>query len=116
MNNVIDFYGWNNCNTCQKAKKYLQQEGFELNYRDFFKEKFTKGEIEELLTGRPAVEMFSTRSPAVNALGLKTESLTQVEMIELMVEEPRLIKRPIVRIDGRIYFGTDVKTLAKILG
>jgi Spx/MgsR family transcriptional regulator len=115
MNKIIDFYCWNSCNTCRQTKAYLVEKGYELNYRDFFKEPFTKSEIQTLLSGRPAAEMFNARSPSVKDLGINSDSLTSDEMIELMLVEPRLIRRPIVRVEGRIHFGTNIKLLEQIL-
>jgi Spx/MgsR family transcriptional regulator len=115
LNKVIDFYGWAQCNSCLQTRAYLLEKGYELNYRDFFKERFTKTEILEILDGRKAVELFNPNGPIIKALGVNIENLTADEMIELMLEEPRLVKRPIVRINGQTHFGTNVKMLKEIL-
>jgi arsenate reductase-like glutaredoxin family protein len=111
----IDFYGWSQCNNCLQTKAYLLERGYGLEYRDFFKERFSKTEIIDILGGRKAAEMFSPNGPILKALGVNVENLTQDEMIELMLEEPRLVKRPIVRINGQIIFGANVKMLRELL-
>ena len=87
----------------------------EINERDFFKIPFTRGEIEALLQGQPASVMFSFRSPAFKKLGLEREKLADDDLINLMLQEPRLIRRPIVQTGGKVYFGADSKMLAEIL-
>ena len=87
----------------------------EVNERDFFKEPFTHAEIGELLQGKSASEMFSFRSPSFKALGLNQEKLTDKDLINLMLKEPRLIRRPVVRIGKKVYFGADSKMMAEIL-
>lgn len=87
----------------------------EINYRDFFKEPFTRAEIETLLHGKSASEMFSFRSPSFKGLGLNREKLSDDDLIRLMLEEPRLIRRPVVKIGKKVYFGADTKMLADIL-
>ena len=84
--------------------------------RDFFKNPFSRAEIEELLHGRPASEMFSFRSPNFRTTGLKKEELDSDQLIELMLKEPRLVHRPVERIDGKVYFGADKSVLATLLG
>jgi arsenate reductase-like glutaredoxin family protein len=91
------------------------QKKVEINDRDFFKTPFTRAEIEALLQGQPAAVMFSFRSPAFKALGLEREKLTDDDLINLMLKEPRLIRRPIVKRGGKVYFGADSKMLAEIL-
>lgn len=87
----------------------------DVNDRDFFKEPFTRAEIDDLLQGKSATEMFSFRSPSFKALGLDQEKLTDKDLIGLMLKEPRLIRRPAVRIGKKVYFGADSKMLAEIL-
>jgi len=91
------------------------QKNAEIDYRDFFKTPFTREEIKALLQGQPAAAMFSFRSPAFKALGLDQEKLKDDDLIELMLQEPRLIRRPVAKIGKKVYFGADSKMLAEIL-
>jgi len=90
-------------------------EKVEINERDFFKKPFSRDEIENLLQGRPLSEMFSFRSPRFKSLGVDREKLTDKNMLDLMLKEPRLIRRPIVRIGKNIYFGADSRLLTDVL-
>jgi len=85
------------------------------NDRDFFKNPFSKEEIVELLGGRPASEMFNFRSPSFKALGLERSELDDDRLIDLMLREPRLIRRPVVRIDGAVYFSAGVQVLEGLI-
>ena len=87
----------------------------EINDRDFFKDTFTRAEIEELLQGKPASEMFNFRSPSFKKLGLEKDKLSDSELIELMLKEPRLVRRPVVRIDGKVYFSADRSVLEGLI-
>ena len=69
----------------------------------------------ELLQGRPASEMFNPRSSSVKSMGLKPDKLSDYELIDLMLQEPRLVRRPVVRIGGKVYFGAASRVLEKIL-
>ncbi|UCD08331.1 MAG: hypothetical protein JSU79_08215 [Dehalococcoidales bacterium] len=69
----------------------------------------------ELLQGKPATEMFNFRSPSFKKLGLDRNKLRDTELINLMIEEPRLVRRPVVRIGNDVYFGADKSILEGVL-
>jgi len=90
------------------------QKRLELSERDFFKYPFTRSEIETLLQGRSASEMFNFRSPSFKKIGMDLNKLGEDDLITLMLREPRLIRRPLVRIGDDVYFGADSKVLAEL--
>lgn len=91
------------------------QKKVKLKERDFFKEPFVRPDIEELLLGRSAAEMFSFKSPHFKSLGVKQDTLTDNKLIDYMLKEPRLIRRPIVKLGKKVYFGADIKVLEEII-
>ena len=111
----VDFYCWVKWNTCRKAKEFLSQKNVEINERDFFKDPFSQSEIEELLNGNPASEMFNFRSPSFKKLGLERDKLSNQDLIELMLKEPRLVRRPVVRIGEKVYFSADKSVLQGLI-
>jgi arsenate reductase/regulatory protein spx len=68
-----------------------------------------------LLQGRSASDMFSFKSPSFKALGLDQAKLSDNDLINLMLKEPRLIRRPVVKIGKNVYFGADSKALEEVL-
>lgn len=91
------------------------QENVEFEERDFFKEPFSEGEIRGIIGNNPVADMFNYRSPSFKKMGLERGSLGDEDLIRLMLEEPRLVKRPVVRMGGKVYFGADAKALKGIL-
>ena len=83
--------------------------------RDFFKDPFSRAEIEGLLGDKPASEMFNFKSPSFKQVGKSQEELVQDDLIELMLKEPRLVRRPVVRIDGKVYFSANASVLKNLL-
>ena len=69
----------------------------------------------ELLQGKSATQMFNFRSPSFKKLGLDREKLSDNELIDLMLQEPRLVRRPVVRIGNDVYFSADKSVLEGIL-
>lgn len=84
--------------------------------RDYFKNPFTESELRDLLGGRPAAEIFSWRSPTARALGLaaKRDTLTDDDLLRLMIEEPKLIRRPFFTVNGELVAGFDPAARARL--
>ena len=95
-------------------KASLSQEGVELDERDFFRDRFTESELRQVLGDTPASAIFSYRSPSVKKMGLNPEELSDDDLIRLMLEEPRLIRRPLVKVGDRLVVGTDKKAMAEV--
>lgn len=72
------------------------QAGVELDGRDFFKDPLSREELEELASIISMDELFSWRSPSARRHRDKRGDLSDADLIGLMLEEPRLIRRPIV--------------------
>ena len=94
-------------------KASLSQDGTKLDERDFFKDGFTESELRELLGDTDPADVFSWRSPSARKLGLDRDTVTADELIRLMLDEPRLIRRPLIQVDGRLIVGTDKKAMAE---
>jgi arsenate reductase-like glutaredoxin family protein len=48
-------------------------------------------------------------------MGLDPAKLTNDRLVDLMLEEPRLVRRPVVRVGEKVYFGADSKVLEELL-
>ncbi len=90
--------------------------GVELAERDIFKEPLTEAELVELTAMRPIRDLFSFKSPSFRKLGLDPESLTDRQMMSLVMGDPRLIRRPLVVTGGRIIVGNDQAALMEAFG
>jgi arsenate reductase-like glutaredoxin family protein len=51
----------------------------------------------------------NTRSPAYKERGLDVATMTKRQAIDLMMEEPNLIRRPLLLRGGRAIFGFDAE-------
>lgn len=89
----------------------LLGRGVELVERDFFEERFTKDELRSLIGERQPSEVFSWNSPSFKKLGIAREKLDEEQLLGLMVEEPRLVRRPLIQVGGQIIVGADKKAI-----
>ncbi len=83
--------------------------------RDFFKEPFSEAEVRELAGSAGLAQLFARRSPSLKALGLADQELSEARMLELMLQEPRLIRRPLVRLGGQLLVGASAKAVEAAL-
>jgi arsenate reductase len=60
-------------------------------------------------------DLLRTSEPIYRELGLKQRTLSDDEIIELMIEHPDLIQRPIVERAGRAVLGRPVENVRSLL-
>jgi len=89
----------------------LLQKGMEVEERDFFKDPLSRDELQDLAKEEGLGNLFARRSPSLKKLGLDGQDLPESRMMELMFQEPRLIRRPLVRIGGKLVVGANMKTM-----
>jgi len=46
---------------------------------------------------------------------MERNKLNDNELKDLILKEPRLVRRPVVRIDGNVYFGADKSVLENLI-
>lgn len=88
------------CSTCQKARKWLEEQGISFEERDI---KLNNPTEEELRTwykrsGLPLKRFFNTSGLQYKALGLKDKlpSMSEEEQLALLATDGMLVKRPLV--------------------
>ena len=88
------------CSTCQKARKWLEEQGISFEERDI---KLNNPTEEELRTwyarsGLPLKRFFNTSGLQYKALGLKDKlpNMSEEEQLALLATDGMLVKRPLV--------------------
>ena len=90
-------------------QEFLAEEQIDYEKRDFFKQAFTVDELRTLLKSLKltAHDVISTKSSSYKKMGLDADKFSEEELIALMVQEPRLLRRPLIVIDGKPVIGAD---------
>ena len=71
-------------------------------------------ELRQLLHEQNLSGAFSWNSPSFKALGLAPDGLNDEILLQLMLQEPRLIRRPLVKIGDRLIIGGVQKGLDEV--
>jgi Spx/MgsR family transcriptional regulator len=102
-------YLYRACTSCRNAAAYLDANGVSYDVREYFKEPFTREELESLLARASlrAPELLATRSTPYRKERLGEQQLGEGALLNRMLTEPRLIRRPILVTDDEVIVGFD---------
>ena len=93
-------------------RAWLHENNVAFEERDFFQHRFSKAELRHILGRRHPTDIFSWKSPSFKAFGFSNlKSLSAQDLILLMLEEPRLIRRPLIKLGDNLIVGSNQKTL-----
>jgi regulatory protein spx len=101
------------CETCRKARKFLEKRGFRLNYRDITKNPLSVSELEKLVGRHNHEDFLRPKSDTYVKMNMKENPPSRREAIRLMAKDPELIRRPVVVAGGRVAIGYDENGLIR---
>ena len=88
----------------------------DVTVRDFFKEPFTVAELTRLIGSRPITDFISTRAKSFKEQGWDRKLPTKKQAIAAMIEDPTLLKRPILIKNGKIAIGFSMSAYESMAG
>jgi arsenate reductase len=103
-----------NCTTCRKAKKFMENRGFQLYFRDLGKERLSAAELEKLIGNHDYKDFLNSRNELYRKAKMKIAPPPREKAIRMMAQEPNLIKRPVILAGGHVVLGFDEKGIAKL--
>lgn len=105
------------CTTCRQVHAALKESGVDFESVDYYVDPIPKAKLVELLRKmnmRPR-DLLRTREPIYKTLKLGESTLTDDEILDLMVRYPDLIQRPIVEKGSRAILARPPERLKDIL-
>ena len=106
---MIKFICYPKCTTCQKAKKWLDDNGVEYELRDIKLENPSLDELTEChkRSGLPLKKFFNTSGLIYKSLELKDKrpTMSEGEMLELLATDGMLVKRPLLILKNTVLVG-----------
>lgn len=96
---MLKFICYPKCTTCQKARKWLDDNNIEYEFRDIKTENPGFEELENWyrLSGLPLRKFFNTSGLLYKSMELKNKlpEMSEREMLELLATDGMLVKRPL---------------------
>ncbi|CAM4248572.1 MULTISPECIES: transcriptional regulator SpxA [Bacillales] len=105
------------CTSCRKAKAWLQENEIPYTERNIFSEPLTLEEVKAILrmTEDGTDEIISTRSKTFQKLNVDIDSLPMKELYTLIMENPGLLRRPIIMDEKRLQVGYNEDEIRRFL-
>ena len=106
---MIKFICYPKCTTCQRAKKWLDDNKIEYELRDIKLDNPTLEELTEWYnqSGLPIKKFFNTSGLLYKSLDLKNKlpEMSEDEMLKLLATDGMLVKRPLLIGDDFVLVG-----------
>ena len=114
---TITIYQKPTCTTCRQVYAALREAGVDVEAVDYYTDPIPREKLKALVRkmGIPARELLRTKEERYKALRLGERTLTDDEAIDLMVEHPDLMQRPIVEKGERAILARPAERLREIL-
>jgi Spx/MgsR family transcriptional regulator len=109
-------YGIRNCDTMKKAFAWLDGRGIAYDFHDYRKLGVSEAQLAQWAARAGWEKLLNTRGPSFRRLPPeKQANLTEKKAFALMLENPSLIRRPIVEAGKTLLIGFDADEFAKKL-
>ncbi|MBR9727122.1 ArsC family reductase [Shewanella intestini] len=104
-------FGIKNCDTVRKARKWLENNNYDITFHDFREDGIDEAQIQKWVELIGWEALLNKRSTSFRALSDDSKAnINQQTAITLMAQQPTLIKRPVLSHNGHIITGFKAET------
>lgn len=114
---MLTLYTSPSCTSCRKARAWLQEHDIPFVERNIFSEPLNITELKNILrmTEDGTEEIISTRSKVFQKLKMNLDDLPLQELLNLVQENPGLLRRPIMVDEKRLQVGFNEDEIRRFL-
>jgi arsenate reductase len=114
----VELYGIANCDKVRAARAWLAEHGIAAGFHDFKRFGLTGALLAEWLKQCDWTELVNRRGTTWKQLPEPRRGgvTSAAAATELMLENPSIIKRPVMLLDGKLYIGFDAGTYSCLFG
>jgi len=103
---MTTLYGISNCDTIKKAKKYLTDKNIEFSFHDYRKDGISKEMVTTFSQHIEWQDLVNKRGTTYRQLSEEQkQTLDEDKALDLLVEYPAMIKRPVLIHADSYYLG-----------
>jgi len=105
------------CSTCRKVIKLVEESGQPFTAINYYEEPIAKSKLKSLLKkgGLKAREVIRSKEDIYKTLGLAKGEKTEDELIDLMIQHPDLLQRPLVEKGDKVILARPPETIEDLL-
>ena len=112
---MITLYGILNCDTCKKARQWLDLHGIEHRFHDYRADGLSPELLQRFIDDLGWEKLLNKSSTSWRQLSPERQAdLTREKAIALMLETPTLIKRPILETQNALTIGFKAEQYAEL--
>jgi arsenate reductase len=102
-------YGIRNCDTVKKARKFLEEAGVDYTFHDYKKDGVNADKLATFVGEFGWDAVLNKRGTTWRRLDEATQDsvMDAASALDVMIEHPSAIRRPIVESDGKNFIGFD---------
>ncbi|MBI3653829.1 MAG: arsenate reductase (glutaredoxin) [Acidobacteria bacterium] len=117
MSDKITVYQKPTCNKCRETLGLLKERGIEFESVNYYETPVTKVELKSLLEklGISAHELLRKGEAVYRDLEIGKRDLSDDELIDLMIEHPDLMQRPIVVRGDKAVLARPIENVCELL-
>ena len=101
------------CTTCRKVSKILMDKGIDFEKVNYYIEPFSKSKLKSLLKkmGMKPSELFRKNEKVYKELDIKNKNYSEEEILNLMIQNPDLVQRPILELGDKAVLARPVENI-----
>jgi arsenate reductase len=114
---TVEIYHNPRCSKSRQTLQLLEENGVAPSITEYLKTPPDKAELEKILTmlGMQPRDLMRKKEAEYKEAGLDNPTLTREQLIQAMIDHPKLIERPIVISNGRAVIGRPPEKVLEIL-
>lgn len=113
---MTTLYGIPNCDTVKKARQWLANSAVDHAFHDFKKQGVSADQLSGWIAAQGLDKVLNRKGTTWRALSDADKARAESEhgAIELLIEKPSMIKRPVLEHGGKVYLGFNETAYAEV--
>ena len=104
---MMVFYEKTGCKGNARQQALLEAHGYSLEVRSILDQSWTRETLRPFFGSLPVAQWFNDKAPAVKDGEIDPASFDEEGALDIMIEQPILIRRPLIERDGTHFCGFD---------
>lgn len=113
---TVTFYEKPGCLNNTRQKQLLTAAGHEVVAKNLLTEPWQAERLRAFFGDLPVKNWFNNSAPAIKQGEIEPDKLNEQEALTLMLENPLLIRRPLMQVDDRLQVGFDQQLVDEWIG
>ena len=114
---TLEIYHNPRCSKSRQTLQMLEERGFEPSITEYLKTPPDRAELERILSmlGMQPRDLMRKKEAEYKEAGLDNPDLSREQLIQGMIDHPKLIERPIVISDGKAVIGRPPEKVLELI-